>query len=53
MGILYFLTITPIGLMMRLFGKDMLKLKLDPGANSYWIERDPPGPEAESMKNQF
>ena len=40
-------------LVMRAFGKDPLLLKYDPDARSYWIRRDPPGPERESMKNQF
>ena len=53
LGILFFLVVTPIGLMMRLFGKDPLRLRLDRSASSYWIERTPPGPDADSLKNQF
>ena len=53
MGFLFFLTITPIALLLRLFGKDPLQRKLDPNAESYWIERTPPGPAPETMKNQF
>ncbi|WP_135081574.1 SxtJ family membrane protein [Terasakiella sp. SH-1] len=49
----YVLTIIPIGLLLRLFGKDPLHLKLEPNAKSYWIERDPAGPSPETMKNQF
>lgn len=49
----YILTIVPIGLLLRLFGKDPLRLKLEPESKSYWIERDPVGPSPESMKNQF
>jgi hypothetical protein len=52
-GLLFFITITPIGLVMRAFGKDFLRLRLDRGAKSYWIEREPPGPPPQSMKNQF
>jgi len=37
----------------RLAGKDPLRLKLDSGANSYWIPRKPPGPPPDSMTNQF
>jgi hypothetical protein len=40
-------------LLMRLFGKDFLRLKRDPQAKSYWIERTPAGPAPDSMKNQF
>ena len=53
LGLLFFVTITPIGLVMRAFGKDFLRLRMDRGAKSYWIEREPPGPPPQSMKNQF
>lgn len=53
MGLLFFLTVTPIGLIMRALGKTPLKLGFDKQADSYWIHRDPPGPEAESMTRQF
>ncbi|MDV7340839.1 SxtJ family membrane protein [Terasakiella sp. A23] len=53
MFLIYVLTIVPIGLIMRLFGKDPMRMKLEPDAKSYWIERDPAGPSPESMKNQF
>lgn len=53
MALLFVTTIIPTGLLMRVFGKDPLRLKIDRDAASYWIERDPPGPEPESMKNQF
>jgi hypothetical protein len=50
MALVYFLTVLPTGLIMRLLGKDLLKQKLDRRAKSYWIERS--GPMG-SMKNQF
>lgn len=53
LGLLFFVTITPIGLVMRLFGKDFLRLKMDNSTESYWIERTPPGPPPQSMRNQF
>lgn len=53
MGLIYFVVCTPMGVVMRLFGFDPLRRKLDPDAESYWIERDPPGPTPESMKYQF
>lgn len=53
MGLLFFLTVTPVGLLMRACGKDPLRLKRDPAATSYWIAREPPGPTGESMKQQF
>ncbi len=52
-GMLFYTTVTPIGLIMRALGKDLLRLRFEPEAESYWIEREPPGPAPESMKNQF
>ena len=53
MGFLFFVVVTPIGLLMRMLGKRTLDLQFDEDRQSYWIERDPPGPAADSMKNQF
>ena len=49
MGIIFFLVVTPIGLAMRLLGKDVLNLKYG-DYQSYWIEKT--GPKSK-MKNQF
>ena len=49
MGIIFFLVVTPIGIIMRLIGKDVLKLKYS-DYKSYWIEKT--GPKSK-MKNQF
>ncbi len=35
--VVYYVILTPIGLLMRIFGKDILSLKIDKGAKSYWI----------------
>jgi hypothetical protein len=53
MGVVFYTTVAPTGLLMRFFGKDPLRLKLDRAARSYWIERNPPGPAGPQMKNQF
>lgn len=53
MGLLFFLTVTPMGVLMRLSGKDPLRLKRDSQATSHWIPRQPPGPAPQSMRNQF
>lgn len=50
---MYVSTIVPIGLLLRLFGKDLLRLRLEKEGGSYWIKRSPPGPEPETMRNQF
>ncbi len=52
-GLLFFSTVTPTGLLMRLAGKDPLRLRFDPTAASYWIARQPPGPDAKTMRQQF
>ena len=49
MGIIFFLVVTPIGLIMKLLGKDLLNLKYNKN-KSYWIEKK--GPKSK-MKNQF
>ena len=49
MGIIFFLVVTPIGLIMRILGKDVLNLKYNKN-KSYWIEKN--GPKSK-MKNQF
>ena len=49
MGIIFFLVVTPIGLLMRLLKKDLLNLKFN-NSHSYWIEKTEP---KSKMKNQF
>ncbi len=53
MFLVYAVTVVPIGLMMRVSGKNLLTLKADQTSESYWIERTPPGPPPESLKDQF
>jgi hypothetical protein len=53
LGLMYFAVLTPTALILRLFGKDLVGRKLDRQKDSYWVERRPPGPPPESMKNQF
>tara|TARA_B110000858_G_C17510276_1_gene340063 strand:- start:191 stop:595 length:405 start_codon:yes stop_codon:yes gene_type:complete len=50
MAFIYFFTVLPTGIIMRLLGKDLLKQKLDKNAKSYWAKRSEP---MSSMKNQF
>ena len=49
MGIIFFGIVTPIGLFLKLIGKDVLKLKQDK-KNTYWIAKDNSN---NNMKNQF
>ncbi len=49
MGIIFFLVVTPTGLLMRIFKKDLINLKFN-NESSYWIKKD--GTKSK-MKNQF
>ena len=49
MGIIFFLVVTPIGLLMRLLNKDLLNLKFNK-KETYWIEKID---TKSKMKNQF
>ena len=49
MGIIFFFVVTPIALIMKVLGKDVLNLKYN-NNQSYWIEKS--GPKSK-MKNQF
>ncbi len=53
MGLMFFTTVLPIGLILRAVGKDLLHLRFDPDAESYWMRRDPPGPGPGTMTRQF
>jgi hypothetical protein len=53
MAILFFGAMLPIGLLMRMSGKDFLRLARDPSAPSYWLPRVDERPQSESMKQQF
>ena len=50
MALIFFLVVTPTGLIMKILRKDLLNLKYDKKKKSYWIEKN--GPKSK-MKNQF
>lgn len=52
LGCLFFLLLTPIALITRLFGRDELKIKRK-FQESYWVDRMPSSPKSNSFKNQF
>ena len=52
LGSVFFCLISPVGIAMRLAGRDELQLKLH-GKDSCWQNRAPAGPEPASFKNQF
>jgi saxitoxin biosynthesis operon SxtJ-like protein len=49
----YALAIVPTGLLLRLLGKDPLRLRIDPKAETYWVQRTPPGRADGQMTRQF
>jgi hypothetical protein len=53
MAVLFYSTILPIGLLMRLFGKDPLRRRLDKNIASYWLARLDERPPSEAMRQQF
>jgi hypothetical protein len=52
LAFLFFAVVTPMGALMRAFGKDSMRLRRG-GMDSHWIKRNPPGPKPDSMRNQF
>lgn len=52
-GLIFYGTVTPVGLIMRALGKRPIATGFDRDAESYWVRRDPPGPEPDTMTRQF
>ena len=53
MGALYFGAVVPMGFLLRTVRKDLLRLKFDKNASTYWITREPPAPPPGGMTKQF
>jgi hypothetical protein len=53
MALMFYGAILPMALLLRVLDKDILRLKRDDNASSYWIRREPPAPAPDSMKKQF
>jgi hypothetical protein len=51
--LMFYMIITPVAAVTRLLGGKLLSLGYDKGLPSYWHRRSPPGPEPESIRNQF
>lgn len=51
--VVFGLAVLPTGLVLRIMGKDLLRLRFEPDAETYWIERKPPGRADQQMKKQF
>ena len=52
LGLIFFVVLTPVSVVTRLFGRDALLMKKR-DVESYWVDRTPPGPAPDSFKNQF
>ena len=53
LAIMFFCVLTPMALVLRMTGRDAMKRRFDPVAKTYWIERDPPGPDPAGLPRQF
>ena len=49
MGVIFFLVVTPTSILLKIFGKDVLKLKYN-NNKTYWLDKNEP---KSKMKNQF
>ena len=55
MGVIFFGIFTPVGVVMRLAGRDALAMRLDKARTlpTYWVRRSPPGPADDSFKEPY
>ncbi len=53
MGVLFYLLFTPIGVLLRIFGKDPMRKKLEPQSKTYWMGRGESEPKPQTLSNQF
>ena len=53
MGVIFFAVFTPVAMVMRLAGRDVLDRSFDAKAPTYWKRRDPPGPADDSFGNLY
>ncbi len=53
LAVVYYLVLTPIGLLTRLFGYDSMKKGFEPEAESYWVERPASGADTKRYLRQF
>ena len=50
MGVVFFMVVTPVGLIMRFLGKDLLRIKKSKFVSTYWVSREK---QNNTMKRQF
>jgi hypothetical protein len=52
-GAIFVVVFVPVGIAFRLRGRDALRRTFEPGLNSYWVDRSPPGPDRATFPRQF
>lgn len=53
LGVIFFGIFTPTAWVIRLMGRDAMKRCFEPATPTYWVKRDPPGPDPTALPNQF
>lgn len=53
LGMIFFGLFTPVAWVIRLAGRDAMKRRFEPAAASYWLVRDPAGPDPTGLPNQY
>ena len=53
LGAIFVVVFVPVSLLFRLIGRDALKRTFESGLATYWVDREPPGPEGASFPRQF
>ena len=53
LALMFYAVVTPIGILMRAFGTDILSRRRRDPEGTYWVKRNPPGPKPSSMSKQF
>ena len=53
LALIYFISVIPVGLLMRMLGKDPLHRRFAPSAKTYWVLRKPSEPQPDSLYRQF
>lgn len=51
--VLYYVVLTPTGLVLRLFGKDILNKKFEKNHESYWVKKDLSGHTTEQYRKMY
>ena len=53
LGVIFYGVFVPTAWVIRLAGRDAMKRRFEPAARTYWVDREPPGPDPAGLPNQF